>query len=265
MYQEFLTDVLEQASQIARNNFGKVAGITKPDDNNQVLTQTDIEIGKFLIEKISAAYPSHNIIDEEAGVIKKESEYTWVIDPVDGTSNFAQGIPHYGIIIGLLEHGNPVAGGIALPAFNEIIVAEKGNGAFCNGEKLHVTQEKDLLSALVAYGIDGNQANPDLTREECSLFAEIVLSIRNVRSSGSVFDGVMVAKGKYGAWLFQTSKIWDNVGVQIVIEEAGGVYTDFFGKTPDYSDALENPQKNYTWCAAPQALHEQLQEIIHKS
>lgn len=264
-YRRFLIETLEKASKIALENFGRVSGTTKSDDNNQVLTKTDLEIGEIIINKITLIYPNHNIIDEEAGVVNKNSEYTWVIDPIDGTSNFANGVPLYGTMIGLLKKGIPIAGGISLPPFNEIYVAEKDKGAFCNGEKLKVTNETKLLSTLVAYTLDGHQENPGFTREECVLMAEIILNIRNLRDSGSCFDTAMVAKGKFGAYLNRTSKIWDNVAQQILIEEAGGVYTDFFGNSIDCSSPSTKVSDNFTLCAASPTLHKQLQEIIHKN
>ena len=259
----FIADILKHTSEIALSRFGKVTGTTKEGDNNQVLTQTDLEIGQFIIAKIKEVYPDHNIIDEEAGVINNNSEYTWVIDPIDGTSNFASGVPLYGIMIGLLEEATPIAGGFALPTFDEIYAAEKGKGAQCNGNKIRVTSEIKLLSSLVAYQIDGHQENPQITKDECALLAQIVLNVRNVRNGGSCFDAAMVATGKYGAYLNRTSKIWDNVPEHILITEAGGVYTDFFGKPMDYSHPLTKVEDNFTFCAGSPVLHRQLQEIIH--
>lgn len=262
-FQPFIEEVLNNASKIAMKNFGKTKHIeTKPGDNNQVLTETDLEIGKYIISQISQKYPSHSIIDEETGVIDNQSEYIWVIDPIDGTSNFAAGIPTFGIILGLLKNFQPYAGGIALPFFNEIVLAEKGQGATCNNQTLRVTSEKNLLSSLVGYAIDGHQENPALTEKECQILAQIILKVRNLRAFGSAYDGIMVAKGKYGAYLNQTSKIWDNVGQHIIIEEAGGIYTDFFGYKQDYTDAITNSNKNYTWCMATPQLHHQLQTIL---
>ena len=262
-YLQFITEVLESASMMAKNAYGIVATTVKSEDENQVLTETDLAISKFLIDTIRRLFPYHSIIDEEAGIIDNNSDYTWVIDPIDGTSNFAQGVPLYGIMIGLLEGGSPIVGGIALPSFAEICVAEKGSGAWCNNAKLTVSNETNLASALVAYGIDKHQIDTDFTRKECKLLAEIILNVRNIRSSNSVFDTVMVAKGKYGGVLNRASRIWDNVAQQVLIEEAGGLYTDFFGQPIDYSDPLSKSNKNYTFCAAPLALHKQLQEIIH--
>jgi myo-inositol-1(or 4)-monophosphatase len=261
-YLNFIARILSSASEIAIRNFGKVSATTKAEDNNQVLTETDLEIGEFLVGYIRQVYPKHNIIDEEAGVINNNSELTWVIDPIDGTSNFASGVPLYGIMVGLLKSDIPFAGGIALPAFSEIYVAQKGQGAYCNKAKIFVSREPHLKSVLVAYGIDAHQRDPDFTRKECKLLAEIILNIRNLRSSNSVYDSAMVARGKYGAVLNRTSKIWDNVAQQVVIEEAGGIYTDFFGEPIDYSTPLYKTKEDFTFCGAPPALHEQIQRII---
>ncbi len=265
-HHSFIIEMLQKASSIAKPNFGRVGAITqKEGDNNQVLTETDIAIGKLLIQLAQEKYPEYNIIDEEAGVIDNGSEYTWVFDPIDGTSNFAQGVPLFGIIIGLLHKDQPVAGGFALPFFDEIAVASKGKGAHCNGERLKVTSESRLLSSLAAYAIDGHQENPEVTYEECHTLADIVLGVRNLRAAGSVYDGMLVAKGKYGIYLNRTSKIWDNIGQHIVIEEAGGIYTDFFGNPMDYSNPLSKAKQNFTWCIGAPNLHKQVQEIIHKT
>lgn len=264
MHRDFIQTVLEQSSVIAQANFGKVFGTSKGVDNNQVLTETDLKIGKYIVNEIQKAYPTYNVIDEEAGIIDKKSPFTWVVDPIDGTSNFANGVPEYGILLGLLHEGIPIAGGIALPSFNEVYTAEKGKGTLCNGRPVHVTKEQKLLSSLVAYGIDGHQENPSLTYAETKLLAEIVLAIRNLRSSNSTYDFALVAKGAYGGYMNRTSKIWDNVGPQIVIEEAGGIYTDFYGHPIDYSNPLSKGDINFTMCAASPALHAQLQAVIHK-
>lgn len=264
IYSDFIKKVLHEASEVARSKFGQVTSTTKTGDNNQVLTEADIEIGNLIVSRIKQAYPKYNIIDEEAGVIDNNSEYTWVVDPIDGTSNFAKGLPHYGIMIGLLHNDTPIAGGIALPFFREICLAEKGEGAYCNGEKLSVSSEANLLDCLVAYGIDGHQEEPKRTEKEAMLLGDIVLSIRNLRTSNSAFDYVQIAKGTYGGLLNQTCKIWDNVAAQIIIEEAGGMYTQFDGTAINYASPLEQMDTNFTFCTASPLLHKQLQEIINK-
>lgn len=261
-YEEFLNRILGEATKIAMRHYGSVSSSVKQEDNNQVLTQADIEIGRFLVEECRKQYPTYNCIDEEAGVIDNGSEYTWVIDPIDGTSNFANGLPHFGVMIGLLQADEPIAGGIALPALGDVYIAEKGRGAYKNGQPLNVSTEKKLQNSLVAYGIDGHQEQPELTQHEMTTLSSIVLAIRNLRSSNSAFDMCAVADGRYGLFLNQTTKIWDNVAPQVIIEEAGGVYSDFSGKTIDYRDALERVNENFTVCAGAKELHEQIQSVM---
>jgi myo-inositol-1(or 4)-monophosphatase len=263
-YSSFLESVLKETTTIAREKFGRVSGSVKPGDTNQVLTDADIAIGNHLIRAIEKTYPDHNIIDEEAGVIDKKSRFTWVIDPIDGTSNFAQGIPLYGTMIGLLDEATPIAGGIAMPFFEDIYLAEKGSGAFCNGNKIQASAETELINTLIAYTIDGHREDPERSHTEGKILGELVLGIRNLRASGSCFDVVMVARGKYGGYVNQTSKIWDNVAPQILLEEAGCLYTDFMGSPISYTDPLTKAKNNYTFCSAPPELHKQLQVIIHQ-
>lgn len=262
MYINFIEKVLGDTSEIALKYFGKGEGSIKDGDNNQVLTEADLAIGQCLIEEISEAFPDHNIIDEEMGVIDKNSRYTWVVDPIDGTSNFVTGSPLYGTLLGLLDGDQPIAGGATLPSLSSIYIAEKGSGSYCNGERINVSSETQLSNCLVAYGIDGYIDDPERTRNECRLLAEIVLNIRNLRTSNSVFDSMMVASGVYGAQINNTSKIWDNVALQILIEEAGGVYTDAIGNAMDYSNPTSRFDQNYTWACGVPAIHKKLVEIV---
>lgn len=261
-YQVFIKDTLTKAAAIAARNFGDLSHSVKSNDRNQVLTATDMEVGRFLTRAIKRAYPDHNIIDEELGCLDVGSRWTWVVDPIDGTSNFAAGLPQYGIMLGLLDGATAVAGGIALPAFAEVYVAAKGDGAWCNDVKLQVLAETDLSNSLVAYGIDGHPEAPARTAGEARLLGEIILAIRNLRASNSAFDQAMVARGAYGVSANQTSKIWDNVAQQIIIEEAGGVYTDINGGPIDYRDALNRAEENFTWLAGAPALHAQMLAVI---
>lgn len=261
-YREFLNDLLNKTSEIALKNFGKVSSIAKEGDSNQVLTETDLAISKYLVERIKKEFPEHNIIDEETGVINNRSQYTWILDPIDGTSNFAIGLPTYGIMIGLLQNGTPIAGGIALPSIGEIYIAAKKEGTFCNGKKIQLASKQNLASSLIAYGIDGHQENPDFTEKECQDLAKIILHIRNLRTSNSCYDVAMVVKGKYGAWINRSQKIWDNVAEHIVAEESGATVTDFNGNPLKYSNAVNRIKEDFTICLAPPQIHSELMKII---
>ena len=264
-YRDFIATTLQEASEIARTNFGQVMGKPKAGHaQTHVLTETDLAVGKLIVDKITAAFPDHNIIDEEAGVIDNGSSLTWVIDPIDGTSSFAVGSPLYGIMIGLLEEKTPIAGGVSQPSLNELYVAEQGTGATLNEKPINVTSEPELTNVLVGYQMDSPPEDPPLTRREAAILGEIVLGIRNLRASNSCVDVTFTARGTYGGALNHTSKIWDNVALEALVKEAGGTYTTFLGKPIDYSEPLTKVEQNFTFCAAAPQLHSQLQSIIHE-
>lgn len=264
-YLNFIQTTLQASATIARQNLGKVNSISvKTGDNNQVLTETDLEIGRLIVTAIRQAYPTHNIIDEEAGIIDNNSTTTWVVDPIDGTSNFSQGLPTYGIMIGVLEGAVPVAGGIVLPSFDELYLGANDTPATKNGQPITVSTKPTLLKSLVSYGIDGHQEDPVRTQKEAKLLGEIILAIRNLRTTNSAYDMAKMVEGKYGLFLNQTTKIWDNVAVQAVVEAAGGICTDIIGRPLDYSQPLSRVQQNYTICAGAPHLHQQIQVIIGK-
>lgn len=264
-YLDFIKKTLQQSADIAKKNLGKVNSISvKSGDNNQVLTETDLAIGRLIVEKITNQFPTHNIIDEEAGIIDNNSTTTWVVDPIDGTSNFSQGLPMYGIMIGVLEGTVPVAGGIVLPSFDELYLGAKDIPTTKNGKVVSVSTEPTLLKSLVAYGIDGHQENPSLTTQEIQLVGDIVLAIRNLRTTNSAFDMAKTIEGQYGLFMNQTTKIWDNVAMHALIEAAGGICTDIFGKPVNYKNPLSLSQQNFTICAGAPHLHQQIQAIIGK-
>ena len=264
-YLAFLEKELRASADMALQYFGKVSAHTKLGDNNQVLTEADLAIGKYLVAAVRATYPSHNVIDEEAGVIDNGSRYTWVIDPIEATSNFAAGIPEYGVMVGLLDGATPLAGGIIVPAHDRLYLAEKGKGATCNGEPIHVTEETDLSKVLVSFGIDSHRENPAQTIAECRILADIVLAVRNMRNSGcEAVDPMYVAEGKLGGRVNMASKIWDNVAPQIIAEEAGAMWTDAYGEPLDYSQPVTRAEQNFTFCVASPALHRQLVTITCK-
>jgi myo-inositol-1(or 4)-monophosphatase len=248
-YQIFIYESLTEASRMALSFFGKVSSTIKADDPNQVLTEADLKIGEYLVNQVKEKYPEFNIIDEEAGVVNKQSDFTWVIDPIDGTSNFSAGLPHYGVMMGLLEKGEPIAGGIVLPAFNDIYIAEKGKGVLLNNESLSLSYDKSLKDSLISYGLDGKIDKREQVHEEMKLVEELVQSSRNIRSSNSTYDFAMVIAGKYGAYLNKSSKIWDNVAPQAIIEEIGGQYVDFGGQRITYENPLIRATENFEYCA----------------
>lgn len=262
-YSDFITSSLNQAADEARQYFGHVSGYTKPGDPTQVLTEADLAIGKLLVEAVRKSYQDHNIIDEESGVTDNGSRYTWVIDPIEATSNFAAGLPDYGIMIGLLDGANPIAGGIIAPTYDRLYLAEKGRGATCNDQPIHASNESDLSKMLVSISLNVPKDDGAQLQAAARLLANVVAAARNFRNTDcEAIDPMYVAEGRYGGRVNLTSRIWDNVAPQIICQEAGAFWTDISGSPIDYTNPLSLVDKNFAFCAAPPALHEQLIAIL---
>lgn len=264
-YLVFLETELKRAARTAQLYFGKVSGTTKPGDNNQVLTEADLAVGKQLVAAVRSVFPDHNIIDEEAGVIDNGSRHTWVIDPIEATSNFAAGLPQYGIMVGLLEGATPIAGGVIAPAYNKLYLAEKGKGATCNGKPIRVTSASHLNEALLSFSTVVHLDNAETAYRDYKLMADIALASRGTRDNNcEAVDTMYVAEGRYGGRINLVSKIWDNVAPQIICEEAGAIWTAADGSPNDYSNPLTRIEQNYTFCVASPALHRELQAIMRE-
>ncbi len=262
-YKEFIETRLLEASQIALDGYGKVIPRLKDEKNMQVLTDADLAIGQYLIEQIKGEFPEHNIINEESGVIDNNSQFTWTIDPVDGTSNYASKLPMYGIMIGLIENDEPIAGGIVLPSFNELYFGQKDLGSFCNGQKLSVSANSELKRNFLTYLLSSHVPSKDQLATELQNLSSLVPEIMSLRTSNSTaFDGAMTASGRYGVALNTTSYIWDVAPLQIIIEEAGGIFTTYNGHRVDYSRPTTKANIYFDFCAGSRDLHSQVQEII---
>lgn len=260
-YSTFLEYALEDAAKMAMTFPRQVPSRIKNADVNQVVTPADFAIGSLIKRRIREQFPADSLIDEESGTVHGTSPVTWVIDPIDGTSNFAAGSPLFGVMVGVLEHDRPVAGGVALPALSETYVAEKGQGAYRNGSRLAIEADSDLSQQLIAYGMD---IHPSEIMLDCRILAGIAPRCRGVRMSNSIFDCMMVATGTYGAFAHRRNRIWDCVAAHIIIEEAGGIFSAIDGSKPDYTNPLTRDTDVFSILACGPAFHEILVNTIRE-
>jgi myo-inositol-1(or 4)-monophosphatase len=253
---------LLEAGKILLENFGKLTEYTVKESQSSIVTKTDIDSEKKIIEIILENFPDHNTLGEETGFQNRNSKYTWIIDPLDGTSNFAAGIPWFGVIICLLNSDIPFMAGCFLPVQNEIYFAEKGKGATRNGEKIKVSGETELKNILAAYSLDYSD-ELGKTEREAKLIQQVVSRIRNLRSTNCIIDFCYTADGKLGACMNQTTKIWDIAGPGLIIEEAGGIVTDLQGNAFDFSLNEDNYNRNFTIACSNKILHPEILKIIN--
>ena len=194
-----------------------------------LVTDADLASEKYIVKKITEKYPAHSILAEEEAARENHSEYRWVVDPLDGTTNFAHDFPFYCVSIGLEYRGEIVAGVIYDPERDELFHAFKGGGAQLNRKKIMVSKETNLERALLATGFpyDIGSSNED----NLKYFRRFAKKARGIRRAGSAaLDLCYLACGRFdGFWELKLHP-WDTAAAKIIVEEAGGLVTDFEGK-----------------------------------
>jgi myo-inositol-1(or 4)-monophosphatase len=260
-FQTVITRILYKAGDVLLKHFGKVSHIKVKESLSSVVSEADLESEKAIIEIITKDFPEHNIISEESGYNYKGSEYTWIVDPLDGTSNFVAGLPWFGILIAVMKDHTPVAGGAYIPVNKHLYYAEQGKKARLNGQLIQVSRSSELKNVLVAYSLDFCQDFND-TLKETNIIARLVRNARNVRSTNCLLDLCYTADGRFGAVINQKEKIWDISAPWLIIKEAGGIITDLSGNELNFSLMEKDFGKDYPTVAANPDIHSEIMNLI---
>jgi myo-inositol-1(or 4)-monophosphatase len=231
------------------------------ESQSSIVTEADIESEKTIIKLINDRFPAHNIISEESGFTNNNSDYTWIIDPLDGTSNFASGIPWFGVLISLLKNNIPIMGGAYLPVQDLLYFTEAGKGVFRNGEPLPILKNKPLKDSLFAFCVDYSEDMAFLNRG-MEIYKYIVKSSRNIRSTNSLIDFIYVAEGKFGGVLNLFTKVWDIAGLGLIISEAGGIMKKIDGSDIQFSVCEDIIEENFPVIAGSVQIVESLKKVI---
>lgn len=230
---EDVIKIAKEAGEIVREGFGKNLEIKFKSNETNIVTNIDKASEEHIIDFIKKKYPSHGILAEEEGEVEKGDEFLWVIDPLDGTTNFAHGLPIFSISIGVVKNGETVAGVIYDVMMDMVYSAEKGGGAFANDKKISVNEGDNLKQSLLVTGFPYNIAdNPYGALEK---FAELTKATSGVRRLGSAaIDFCYVAKGVFEGFWEVNLNPWDICAGKFIVEEAGGLVTDFSGNKIDF-------------------------------
>ncbi len=201
-----------------------------------LVTVADRTVEAYLREALLETFPAHGVYGEEGTRDRMEAEYRWYVDPLDGTTNFAHGFPHFCVSMGLehrpqglaAEHDGPIVAGLIYdPLLDEMFVAERGSGAYLNGKPMHVSATAELADSLLATGFPSRKRheNPNI-----HFYHEFTLRSHGVRRAGSAaLDLAYVASGRLeGFWEFNLNP-WDTAAGYLLVEEAGGMVTGFDG------------------------------------
>ena len=221
----------EKASKFLIRDFGEVenlqVSVKGPLD---FVTNTDIKVEKILIEELTKSKKNFSILSEETGFIKnKDNKNIWIIDPIDGTSNFLHGIPHFAISIALQSENEIVSGLIFDPIKNEMFYAEKNNGSYLNNKRIRVSKKKEINKCLFA--TNGKKFKNT--------------NLHNRKSGSAALDMAYVAAGRYDGYFQENLNLWDIAAGLILIKEAGGVINEVdLGKNENLEIIASSPNIN---------------------
>ncbi|MDX1412265.1 MAG: inositol monophosphatase family protein [Nitrospirales bacterium] len=204
--------------------------IQKKDYDVNLLTEADLKSEEVVIKTLNHAYPSHQILSEEKGLHpSSDQRFKWIIDPLDGTTNFAHGFPMYNVSIGLEYEGTRLIGVVYDPTRNELFVGQKDHGATLNGSSIHVSATAQLDKALLVTGFAYDvHTVPDNNLKE---FCHFTLRARGLRRTGSAaIDLCYVACGRFDGFWERSLHPWDTAAGTLIVEEAGGKVTHYKGE-----------------------------------
>ena len=220
-----------KASKTLIRDFGEIenlqVSLKGPGD---FVTNCDKKVEKILIDELLKARPSYSILSEEIGEINNDDSFKWIIDPIDGTSNFLHGVPHFAISVGLEYNKEIICGIIYDPIKDEMFTAEKGNGSYLNNQRMRVSSRSKLEDCMIFTGGPKRDAkNRELALKEYYKFSIKVLT--PIRKLGSAsLDMAYVAAGRCDGFLQRNLNYWDVAAGIILVKEAGGFVTDFNGE-----------------------------------
>jgi len=251
-----MVNTCRKAAKTLIRDFGEIeklqVSVKGPGD---FVSNSDKNVEKIIISELQKARPDYSILSEEIGEIKKSKEFKWIIDPIDGTSNFLHGIPHFAISIGLEQNNEIISGIIFDPIKNEMFTAEKGNGSYLNNQRMRVSARSKLEDCIIFTGGPKNQTkDKDLALEEYKKFSsKVYIPIRKMGSAA--LDMAYVAAGRSDGFWHRNLNYWDIAAGIIIVKEAGGFVTDFKGNNKYV--------ENKTILAANSKINEEMVEFLN--
>lgn len=208
--------------------FNKSFTVSNKQGINNLVTEADHASEKAILSLIKKEFPDHYILSEEAGEIIQDSDYKWIVDPIDGTVNFAHGIPICCVSIAIEHRGEIIMAAVYNPNLNELFFSEKGKGSFLNDGRIKVSEETNVINACLVTGFPYTYL--DMPNGPLDVFERFIRKGVPVRRLGSAaIDLCWVAAGRFDGFYEHKLEAWDSAAGFLIVEEAGGRVTDFKG------------------------------------
>ena len=257
---EVAIDAARKAGQIMLDRVNGPLDIQTKGSRVDFVTDADLACDAKIRETISATFPEHLLITEETitpDLFARAKESCWIVDPIDGTTNFTHGYPYSSVSIGYCENGIPQVGVILNPYYNELFTAVRGHGAFLNDKPIHVSKAKSLADSMIATGFAFRRDNPENTEAEFKRLAELLDSCHDIRRAGSAaLDMAYVACGRQDAFFETNLNPWDVAAGWVLIEEAGGKVTSHNGSVLDFT------QKRQDLLCSTSSIYDELHQLV---
>jgi myo-inositol-1(or 4)-monophosphatase len=226
-----IVEIAAHAGEILLQGYGK-AHLVRHKGAIDLVTEVDQASEKYILNEIHARFPGDRVVAEESGILEGDADHTWFIDPLDGTVNYAHGIPAFSVSIAYAIGGKITHGVVFDPTRGEMFTAEAGKGAALNGEPLHGSTITDLDHALLATGFPYDiRTNPENNLENYSRFARLTQGVR--RFGSAALDLCYVAAGRFDAYWELRLFPWDVAAGGLIVTESGGTLTDLSGNPID--------------------------------
>lgn len=253
---EKIIQIAKEAGNIIRDGYRKNINIEFKTGENNLVTEIDKKSEKCIMDFIKKEFPTHSILSEESGKTDKTSDYIWIIDPLDGTTNFAHGFPIFSVSIGV-QKNNETIYGVVYDVMRDIVyAAEKNSGAFANDRRIHVSKNDKIARSLLVTGFPYNiKENPN---NAIGKFNAFLMEARAIRRLGSAaIDFCYVADGAFDGFWEVALNPWDVAAGILIVEEAGGIVTNFKGEKIDISSK--------EFLASNKLIHNAMVEILQKN
>jgi myo-inositol-1(or 4)-monophosphatase len=229
MIKNTLYKAIEEGANELKRYFNGTFTISSKATINDLVTEADHASEKAIFKVIQQNHPDHFILSEETGSMPTQSNIKWIIDPIDGTINFANGIPICCVSIGVEENGEMMMGAVYIPFMNELFFAEKGKGAFLNDQPIKVSSKNDLLTSCLVTGFPYQYL--DTENGPLQIFEKLIRKSIPVRRLGSAaLDLCWTAAGRFDGFYEHKLQAWDSAAGFLIVQEAGGVVTDLKGE-----------------------------------
>ena len=223
---EFAIKAAKGAGAILMQHFGMISTVKRKSTHIDLVTIADTESEAFILKEITKTFPDHHIIAEESTIVDNNSDYRWVIDPLDGTTNFVHNLPIFAVSIGLQYKDETIVGVIYNPSADKCFWAEKNGGASLNGKPIRITSTNTLSNSLLVTGFP--YSHDERWQKGFDLFKQVYGKTQGVRRLGAAaLDFCFVAMGRFeGFWEFGLEP-WDVCAGALIVKEAGGKVSDW--------------------------------------